>query len=67
MVGLYRRYPHFNEAARDRFIFENAVLVIEILAQEEVLVQQKASSTALLLIDPKRLRPYEPPLGDNDP
>lgn len=60
---LERSYPYLNETVMDRFIDESTQVVLEILAQQDRL-RQCDDHTALSLLDPEKLLPYEYPLGD---
>jgi hypothetical protein len=60
---LDRNYPYLNEATMDRFVHESTRATLEILSQEERL-NANDHQTALYLLQPKKLRPYEYPISD---
>ena len=59
---LNRSYPYLNEASMDRFVSESTQIVLELLEQKDRL-RQCEHQTALSLLDPERLLPFEH-LGD---
>jgi hypothetical protein len=60
---LGREYPYLNEGTMDRFVDESTKAVLEILDQEAKLANF-GHQTALKLLAPEKLRPYEYPIGD---
>ena len=60
---LGRAYPFLNEGTMDRFVDESTQVVLEILDQE-VKLANFGHRTALKLLPPEKLLPYEYPIGD---
>lgn len=62
--NLDRTYPYLNEPTMTRFVTETARDIRFILSHTHQLPSLEDTTTALSLLDPTRLAPYDMPLGD---
>lgn len=60
---LDRNYPYLNEATMDRFVDESTQAALRIVSQQEKLIEND-HQTALFLLQPEKLLPYEYPISD---
>ena len=61
---LDRTYPYLNETTMTRFVTDSVSALLKIHGDLQKMSIPANTQTALSLLTPKEIRPYEPPLGD---